>query len=73
MRDAHKDIRNLKDHKKKIKESLSLWNTILYSHSTQEIFHHLTLLTNQTAIDWSSFGLERKRELKRIEKRVFFY
>ena len=73
MRDAHQDITKLKNHTQEIKQSLPSWNSILFPVSTQEIFHHLTSLTNQDTIDWSPFGLERKRELKRIEKSIFFH
>ena len=44
-----------------------------YPVSTQEIFQHLTSLINLNIIDWSPFGLERKRKLKRIEKSIFFH
>ena len=67
MRNAHQDIMSLIDQSQEIKESLPLLNSILYPVSTQEIFHHLTSLTNRDTIDWPPFGLERKRELKRIE------
>ena len=39
----------------------------------KEIFHHLTPLTKQDTINWSPFGLERKREQKRIEKSICFH
>ena len=61
MREAHQDIMNLKDYKQEIKELLPSWNAILYPVSTQEIFHHLTLITTQNTIDWSPFGVETKK------------
>ena len=62
MRNIHQDILLLKDCKKKIRQSLPTWKAILYPVSSLEIFHQANSITTIKTIDWSPFGLERKKE-----------
>jgi len=73
MRNAHQDILLLKDYKKKIKQSLPNWKTILHPVSSQELFYQEKAITTIKTIDWSPFGPERKKELRRIENSLFYH